>query len=265
MKPRTTTLLKIKNEAENVKSFTFAYNNLGSKPGQFVMLWIPGIDQKPFSIANDNGKTFTLVVFKINKFTEALFNLKPGAELGFTGPFGKPYTWQSKQHIIAVGGGYGAAPLAYLLEQAKQDKCTGELLVGARTKKLLLYTKKFPGNTYVSTNDGSAGHKGYITAVLEERLNKLTAVQRKKTIVCICGPEPMEYAAVQVATRHGVPSQVSLERFMKCGVGICGQCCIDNSGEPMCTCGPVISGEKALSLKEFGKYHRDKAGVKIKY
>lgn len=265
MKPRVATLVSIQDEAENVKTFTFSYNRLMSKPGQFVMLWIPEVDQKPFSVASDDGITFSVAVFKINAFTQALFNYKVGDSIGVTGPFGKPFTWQSHQYVIAVGGGYGAAPLAYLLNQAKKDDCTGELLLGARRQSLLLYPDKFPDNTYLATDDGSAGHKGYVTEVLEERLQKLSEEQRKNTVVSVCGPEPMEYAAAKVAEKYNVSSQISIERYMKCGFGMCGQCCIDDSGEPMCTVGPVISGKHALSLKEFGQYHRDKSGVKQYY
>lgn len=265
MKPQIAVLKKITTEAKDVHGFTFEFPNLNSRPGQFVMIWIPGVDQKPFSIAADNGKTFTTVVFKLQKFTEALFKLKPGAKVGVTGPFGKAYSWKPKSHVIAVGGGYGAAPLAYLINQAKQAGCSYELLVGARQKDLLLYTDHFPKHTYLSTNDGSAGHKGFITEVLDQRLAKLTAARRKKTVVYMCGPEPMEYAAAMVAKKYGVESQISVERYMKCGFGVCGQCCVDDTGERMCVEGPVISGKHALSIKEFGQYHRDKAGMAHQY
>ncbi len=266
MKPEIAVLKSIKPEAENVLSFVFEYKNLNSKPGQFLMLWIPGVDQKPFSIAGDDGKTFTVAVFKIKKFTSKLFTLKPGDKVGVTGPFGNPYSWKKKQHVIAVGGGYGSAPLSYLINDAKKDACSYELLIGSRKKSLLLYADKFPKKyTHLSTDDGSAGHKGYVTEVLDERLSTLTTAQKKKTTVFVCGPEPMEYAAAIVAKKHGVDSQISVERYMKCGYGICGQCCIDDTGEPMCQVGPVITGKHALSLKEFGKYHRDKAGSKHNY
>lgn len=265
MKPKVATLLKVHSEAANVLSFTFAYPKLQSQPGQFVMLWIPGVDQKPFSIAADDGKTFTVAVFKIKDFTEALFKLKPGAEVGVTGPFGKPYTWKPKQHVIAVGGGYGSAPLAYLINAARKQGCTYELLIGAREKKLLLYPKRFPRHTFVATDDGSLGHKGYVTQVLEQRLQALTAAQRKQTTVYVCGPELMEYAAAKLASAYKVASQISIERYMKCGFGVCGQCCVDDTGERMCQEGPVISGDRALTLLEFGKYHRNKAGAIVNY
>ncbi|HBY73484.1 MAG TPA: hypothetical protein DEG44_02200, partial [Candidatus Kerfeldbacteria bacterium] len=199
MKPQIAYLKTITHEANNVDGFTFAFPRLQSQPGQFVMLWLPGVDQKPFSIAADDGKTFTAVVFKINKFTQALFRLKPGDPIGVTGPFGNPYTWKPRQHVIAVGGGYGAAPLAYLITAAKQQRCTYELLVGARSKNLLLYTDHFPKHTQLSTDDGSVGHHGYVTELLEQRLRELTKTQLKKTVVYVCGPEPMEYAAALVA------------------------------------------------------------------
>jgi dihydroorotate dehydrogenase electron transfer subunit len=265
MKPRIASLLKVKTEAKNVLAFTFVLSGLKSQPGQFVMLWLPGVDQKPFSIAADDGNTFTVAVFKIKDFTEALFKLKRGAKIGVTGPFGNPYRWKPKQHVIAVGGGYGSAPLAYLINAARQDNCTYELLIGARHKNLLLYPSRFPRHTFVATDDGSAGYKGYVTAVLEQRLQRLSTAQRKKTAVYVCGPELMEATAAKVARRHKVASQISIERYMKCGFGVCGQCCVDDTGERMCQEGPVVSGRHALQLLEFGTYHRDKSGTIVKY
>lgn len=265
MKPGSARLKKITQEANSVKGFIFHFPKLAAKPGQFVMLWLPGVDQKPFSIAGVDSKTFTTVVFKIKDFTEHLFKLKPGDLIGVTGPFGNPYSWKPKQHVIAVGGGYGAAPLSFLITAAKREHCSYELLVGARTKSLLLYTDHFPKHTWLSTDDGSAGHTGYITQVLEQRLKSLPAAQKKTTTVYVCGPEPMEYAAALVAKKYGVASQISIERYMKCGFGICGQCCVDDTGETMCQVGPVVTGAQALKLLEFGKYHRDKTGARIDY
>lgn len=265
MKARLAILKDIKCEADNVLSFQFRYQGLGSEPGQFVMLWLPGVDQKPFSIAADDGEYFSVAVFKIKDFTASLFKLKPDDMIGVTGPFGKPFTWRPRQHIIAVGGGYGSAPLAYLIRGALRQKCSYELLIGARTKKLLLYPTVFPTNTHIATDDGSLGYHGYVTNVLKQRLQRLTPIQRHRTTVYICGPEMMEYQAVKIAQRYRVASQVSIERYMKCGFGICGQCCIDDTGETMCQDGPVVSGQHALRLTEFGQYHRDKTGTKQYY
>lgn len=265
MYPKVATLIKIKKEADNVLAFVFRYPKLGSRPGQFVMLWLPGVDQKPFSLADDDGKTFTVTVFKIKNFTTSLFALKPGDKVGVTGPFGNPFSWQPRSHIIAAGGGYGSAPLSFLITQAKKNNCSFELLLGAKRQGLLLYSKRFPKYTQIATDDGSVGYHGSVVDLLEQRLTALTAQQKKKTLVCVCGPEMMEYKAAQIAKKHGVQSQISIERYIKCGFGVCGQCCVDDTGEPMCTVGPVVSGKHALSLTEFGKYHRDKSGNKQLY
>lgn len=264
-KPKIAILQEVKQEANNVLSFVFEYPNLQSQPGQFVMLWLPGVDQKPFSIASDDGTTFGCAVFKIKHFTEELFSLKVGAKVGVSGPFGNPYTIAPDSNVIAVGGGYGSAPLAYLIAEAQKKNCGYELLIGARNKDLLLYPSKFPEYTHLATNDGSAGHKGYVTELLQERLELLDDATKSKTSVYVCGPEPMEYAAAKLCQSLGVASQISVERFMKCGFGVCGQCCVDDTGETMCQVGPVVSGDYALNLAEFGKYHRDKSGAKQSY
>lgn len=265
MKPKIATLEHINKEAHNVLGFTFRYHQLNSRPGQFVMLWIPGVDQKPFSIAADTGKSFTVAVYKIKDFTAALFRLKIGGQIGVTGPFGSAFTWKPRQHVMAVGGGYGSAPLAYLIREARKDGCTFELLIGARRKNLLLYPTHFPKHTHIATNDGSAGYKGYVTEVMEQRLKRMSLRDRKRTTVYICGPEPMEYVAAKILRGYRVKCQISIERYIKCGFGICGQCCIDDTGEPMCQVGPIVSGQHALQLTEFGKYYRNKAGVITPY
>ncbi|MDP3971270.1 MAG: dihydroorotate dehydrogenase electron transfer subunit [bacterium] len=266
MKPTIVKILNIEEEAENVLTFTLDYPALNSRPGQFVMLWLPGVDMKPFSIASDDGKELKLSIFKVKKFTTALFEAKIGDKVGVTGPFGNPYSWKQGAHVLAVGGGYGSAPLAYLINEAKKDDCTFDLFIGARRKNLLLYSNKFPEEfTHIATDDGSEGHTGYVTEILEEKIKKLSSKDKKRAVVYVCGPELMEVAAAKVSQKYNIPSQISVERFMKCGFGVCGQCCIDDTGEPMCIQGPVLSGEHALSLPEFGKYHRTKAGAVEKY
>ena len=116
-----------------------------------------------------------------------------------------------------------------------------------------------PGSCLISTDDGSEGYKGYTTDILEEKLLKKN---NKIDKVYSCGPEIMMKKVVDICYKYKVSCEVSLERYMKCGFGVCGQCSVDLEGICICQDGPVFSGTKVGKIKEFGKYHRDKAGIK---
>lgn len=266
--PVMVTIKKITQETPNVRTFTFDYM-LGSQPGQFVMMWIPGMDQKPFSIGNDSGKQFQLTIFELGPATSALFRLRVGDRVGITGPYGTWYTFTPKSHMITVGGGYGAAPLGYLTERGIAEKCTVDFLVGARSKPHLLFERRATragADVVVSTDDGSKGYQGYVTDLLVDILEgrkKGKALDNVK--VFACGPELMQKKVAEISKKYGVPSEVSIERYIKCGFGICGNCTMDDTGITTCVQGPVVSGDVALRLKEFGKYHRDKVGIRHNY
>ena len=87
----------------------------------------------------------------------------------------------------------------------------------------------------------------------------------KSILVSTCGPELMEKKVLDICNQYQVDCEISIERYMKCGFGICGQCCVDDSGIPLCVDGPVVNRKTANEIKEFGQYHRDKAGVKHRF
>ena len=276
---------KIENENANVKTFYFQ-NKLDSLPGQFAMLWIPGIDQKPFSISSDDGKTFGLTIFKRGPLTNKLFEMQVGDRVGITGPYGTSFTVDPKLHYIMVAGGYGAAPLSFLasllchpefisgseinnntadqqiLKQVQHD-IKIDFLAGGRTKDNLLFEdrlSKIPNlKLHIITDDGSKGYKGFVTNLLP---NIISADSCQKLVVT-CGPELMQKKVLDICNEYNVACEVSIERYMKCGVGVCGQCVVDDLGICMCKEGPVVNRELANKIFEFGKYHRDKSGAKI--
>jgi dihydroorotate dehydrogenase electron transfer subunit len=278
--PQFLPITKIVDETSQVKTFYFSYE-LKSKPGQFVMLWIPGLDQKPFSVGYDNGTQFGLTIFNRGPLTKKLFEMNVGDRVGITGPYGTAFSIKPNTHYIMVAGGYGAAPLGFLAEELAaypplSKRGQGELpvpavtidfCVGARDKDNLLFEKrieKLSGVTiHVATDDGSKGHKGYVTDLLPDLIKNYNG--NKKILLVTCGPELMEKKVLDAANNFNVDAEISIERYMKCGVGICGQCCIDPLGIRMCMEGPVVSKEIANKLTEFGKYHRDKSGAKIFY
>ncbi len=262
-------IIRIEDEADNVKTFYFNYP-LDSKPGQFVLMWIPYLNQKPFSISYDNGVEFGLTIFKLGDFTEKLFSMQVGELVGITGPYGSTFSVKPDVHYITVAGGYGAGPLGSLAEQVLDMGSTVDFCVGARNESLLLFEKRVSGlnnlRLHVSTDDGSKGHKGYVTEILEALLRHYKNNNiGKKIIVATCGPELMEKRVLELANKYEVDCEISVERYMKCGYSVCGQCCVDPLGIPLCSIGPVLNKSVVNQLSEFGKYHRDKTGTKHFY
>lgn len=257
---------KIVRETSHVKTFVFDYS-LGSQPGQFVNVWIPRVNEKPMSIAYDGGKEFWLTVFTVGPFSKKLHEMKKGDLIGIRGPLGKGFVYKPGQHIITVGGGYGAAPLFNLAKDAVKKKCTVDFVVGARSREHLLFlqhVKKLRGvKTHVATDDGSFGTKGYNTLILEKLLQERKKTRTLKGVtVFAVGPEVMMKRVSDICFAMKVACQVSVERYMKCGFGVCGNCSVDDAGFTVCTEGPAMDHLRARKLKEFGVYHRDAVGRK---
>src|SRR3989339_1436892 len=167
-RPKVLPIKKIVKETENIRTFVFDYSefsHLGekSKPGQFVMMWIPGVDEKPFSIAYDDGKEFWLTIAKVGPATSELFKLGVGDLVGVRGPFGTWYEFAEGEHLALLAGGYGAAPMYNVACSALALGCKVEFIVGARSRELLLYekrvaelAKKYKGQIlyHAATDDG---------------------------------------------------------------------------------------------------------------
>lgn len=258
--PVSLPIKKIVQETPHVKTFVFEYQ-LNSKPGQFVNVWIPRVDEKPMSIAFDSGKEFWLTIFAVGAVTKRLFELKVGDLVGIRGPFGTYFTYKKGEKLALVGGGYGAAPLFNLAYEAEKQGCKTQFILGARSKTHLLFLNHIRKlkNTYlhIATDDGSVGHKGYNTELLEQVLKK-----EKVNRIFAVGPEMMMKRVSDIVWKAKIPCQVSLERYMKCGFGVCGNCCMDDLGIRACTEGPVMDNTLARKIKEFGVYHRDTVGKK---
>ncbi len=266
--PKTCRILHIKQETTHVKTLTFPVS-FGAKPGQFLMAWLPGVDEIPMSIAMDDGKETRITFFDVGDATKALFRCSVGDLIGLRGPFGTHYEWTPRQHLILVAGGYGAAPMYFVAKEALKDNCTIDFVVGARSKEHLLYLEEIRSlkNTtlHVATDDGSMGHKGYNTEILEQLLaNKehASSALSMTQSVFACGPEMMLKRISVICAEKNIPCAMSLERYMKCGYGLCGNCVMDPLGIRLCIDGPVVKNEVCVHLTEFGSYHRDALGKK---
>ncbi|MGA2913741.1 MAG: dihydroorotate dehydrogenase electron transfer subunit [Methanoregula sp.] len=244
----TVSILRVKKETSLIRTFVFD-RTFSFSPGQFVMVWIPGVDEIPMALSSEN----TITVQKAGEATTAMFALGTGEKLGIRGPFGNGFTKGEK--VLAIAGGVGAAPL---LPLARAD-CVMTLLLGARTESELLFVDQLDECTdvLIATDDGSLGQHGFVTTLMDD-LN-LGVYDR----IAVCGPETMMRTVLAKVEEKGIAhkTEFSLHRYMKCGVGICGSCCVDPSGLRVCRDGPVFSGDLLLK-SEFGHYMRDASGRK---
>jgi len=257
MRPMSAKIVSIIEETPTIRTFRLDMLDwFRSKPGQFVMAWVRGVDEVPMALSFDNGIT----VQRVGQATEAMFRLKEGDTLGIRGPFGNGWELVG-DNILLVSGGIGSAPLAPLAEKAAAIGVQVTTLAGYRTKEEAHFEKRFKkcGKTLIATDDGSYGHKGLVTDLMRDiDLNTFTQIHS-------CGPEKMMHRVLGILDERKIAarSQFSLQRYMKCGIGVCGSCCMDPVGLRVCRDGPVFKGDDLLD-SEFGKYARDASGRRIK-
>ena len=247
--PVPVTIARVKQETPTVRTFFFD-KNFPFIPGQFAMVWVPGTDEIPMALSAENSIT----VQQVGDATTALFSMGEGAKLGIRGPFGNGFSKGEK--VLAIAGGVGAAPLLPLV----RSDCVMTMLLGAKTESELLFMDQLDECTdvVIATDDGSLGTKGFVTILMDE-LN-LSAYDR----IAVCGREVMMRTVLAKVDEKGIAhkTEFSLHRYMKCGVGVCGSCCMDPSGFRVCRDGPVFTGDKLLK-GEFGHYMRDASGRKV--
>jgi len=207
---------------------------LDAQPGQFVMLWLPRVDEKPFSLVDADPVTLTVV--QVGPFTERLQRLRVGDTLHLRGPLGRGYSLGGERPLL-VGGGSGAASLAFLARRLAEAGRPVTVALGARTAAEVLLAGRFRergAHVLVSTDDGSAGEHGLVTD-LAQRLLACGGYDH----VYACGPAPMLERVEELCRSYGVPGEVSHEAYMRCGTGICGSC---DRGDGLLVCrdGPVF-------------------------
>ena len=177
--------------------------------------------------------------------------------MGYRGPFGRGYSVAKESPVLLVCGGCGVAPLYFLAKEARKRKLEVWAAIGAKTASELAFEGRFEDlgcRVLVSTDDGSRGMKGLVTEAILDVLGEVKAIYG-------CGPEPMLKVLASLCRERGIPGQVSLERYMKCGFGVCGQCALD--GKLVCLDGPVFSVGELEGVRDFGRVRRDAAGLEI--
>ncbi len=229
------------------------------------MVWVPGVDEVPMSLSyiGWKGKISAITVKNVGETTKTIHQFKKGTKFGLRGPYGKGFKIVSGE-VLIVGGGVGVTPLYPLLLKLRKFKGKPTSILGAKTKKELLFVhevEKILGkkSVLIVTEDGSMGIKGLASDVLAEILDKKGCKYRQ---IYACGPEPMLKKVLDLSLKHKIPAQLSLERYIKCGVGLCGSCMVD--GFRICKDGPVFSSKILAKLKEFGFVKRESSGKIVK-
>ena len=245
-------------------------------PGQFLMLKLHGANDpllgRPLAlydtVVDGSGRPIgvDVVYLVVGKFTSRLAQLGPGAKLDVWGPLGNGFAPATAEHLIMVAGGIGQTPFMALAREYTGGRRYGEsrnppprahvtLCYGARSQEYLAGVDDFRAlgiDVRLSTDDGSAGRRGFVTDVLRETLGESYVPKNQTKIVC-CGPEKMMEAVAHVAHEHQIACEVSLETPMACGIGICFSCVVkvkDESGEwdyrRTCVEGPVFAAEQIV-------------------
>ena len=243
-------------DAPAVKTVLFQYPMVAA-PGQFVMVWVPGVDEFPMSVSYV-GDSFGFTYQILGDGTKALAAMKSGKVIGIRGPYGHGFSIRGKR-LLMVAGGLGMAPIAPFVEQAIEHGSTVDLVIGAKSASNLLFEERASragARVHVATDDGSKGFKGFASDLAATLLEK-----EKFDWVYTCGPEIMMVKVLELATRKGIPVQASLERLMKCGIGICDSCAID--GKHVCKDGPVFSDKDLRVLSDLGRAKLDLSGRRV--
>ncbi|MFH0971513.1 MAG: dihydroorotate dehydrogenase electron transfer subunit [Candidatus Micrarchaeota archaeon] len=254
--PQPFTISKIETENYRVKTFTFK-ESLPALPGQFVMVWLPGVDEKPLGVSSERPLSISFA--NVGRFSDALSKLEAGDKVGISGPFGAHFELRGKS-ILLVAGGYGVVPLHFLAQEARKEKIKTTAIIGAKTAKDVLFENKLAhagSSVSISTDDGSKGFKGNAVQLAEQLISK-----NKFDAIYSCGPEKMMFHLAKLAERHKIPCYVSADRYMKCAVGVCGACTI--GGYMSCRDGPVMDSRLLEKTEDWGNFHRDKSGKKVK-
>lgn len=253
-------------ETANVKTLIFK-DKLSSRAeaGQFIMVWIPRVEEIPMSVmVSVNIGHAAVSVKKHGVGSTALFERNKGDLLGVRGPYGNWFRISKKfKHVLLIGGGTGLVPLLRLAVKINSLKIRCTMIIGAKTKNEVIFEgyannflKDTRRNVIVTTDDGSYGTKGTtVDAMLREIENE--------SFDCIysCGPEKMMKKVFEISSTRSVPMQASIERYMKCGIGICGSCCIDSW--LVCRDGTIFGNRDLSKMSDFGTAIRDKDGQKI--
>lgn len=217
-----------------------------AQPGQFLGIRAGETEspllRRPFSIAGSDGKSRLSIVFRVvGVGTRLLASARAGEALDVIGPLGRPFEIHRDRPASLVCGGLGSPPIVFLARRMAQLGMETVLLCGAQTKSELAVLEdagEHVGKLLVSTDDGSEGHHGFVTDLVEEHMVD-------NSHLYACGPRPLLDVLIRLVRARNIPAQLSFEQHMACGVGACMGCSIETARgyQRVCTDGPVFPAE----------------------
>lgn len=217
-----------------------------AKPGQFAHILVPGKTlRRPISICEADKSCLRLVYQIKGEGTEILSTIKKGEYLDIIAPLGNGFDIKEDKKYCFIGGGIGVPPMLYASKQKEKPV----VITGFRNKELVILQSDFRKDNcqlYLTTDDGTAGEKAFVTDVLKRVIDDIDEV-------CACGPMPMLRAISEICNSKNIPCQVSLEERMGCGIGACLVCACEvkrndgtNDYVHVCKDGPVFDSKEVV-------------------
>jgi ferredoxin/flavodoxin---NADP+ reductase len=220
-----------------------------AKPGQFIILRIDETGERiPLTIADYDRKkgSITIIFMEVGKTTKQLGAMKEGESLlNFAGPLGVPSEIEKYGTVVCIGGGVGIAPLYPIVRALKEAGNKVISILGAKSKDLLMLEDeigKYSDELLIATDDGSKGHKGFVSDVLKDIIDEGTKID----IAWAIGPVIMMKVVSDLTRKYNLKTMVSLNPIMVDGTGMCGGCRVTVGDETKFACvdGPEFDGHK---------------------
>jgi len=230
-----------------IKSSWLAQNSIA---GQFVAVKVQEnttdpLLRIPLAIHSINKDGISLLYKVVGNATKILCSKRPQQIINILGPLGNGFDVNKNKQAVLVAGGYAVSPLYALAQTLVNKNNQVTVFIGAYSKQQILCEEKFTdlgGQVHIATEDGSQGYKGYVTELLKKHIGKLKNLSN--VVMYAAGPLPMLNALVK-ANKRSIPTQLALESYMACGIGVCRGCVIPTSKgyKLCCKDGPVFDAK----------------------
>lgn len=221
------------------------------QPGQFVHINLgqakDHVLRRPFSIyaADPAEGTVDILYQVVGKGTDKISDWEPGSKANMIAPIGQGWRIpDGTKHALLVGGGVGAAPLFMLAEELLRREVAVDVVLGASTADALVCRDRYAGlscsKLACSTDDGTYGHSGFCTSLVEQAI--ADSKDASYDYLAVCGPEPLMRIVSSMAEEANIRCEVSMERRMACGIGACLSCVVDtiHGKKRACVDGPIF-------------------------
>jgi dihydroorotate dehydrogenase electron transfer subunit len=255
------TIIKARRENENVSTFILSVRGFrDSRPGQYVMAWLPHEGEIPLSLGGADDENVTLVIENVGRTSKKMYELSVGDRVFLRGPFGNSFCLDHGNRYLLAAGGVGAVPLLFAASSLSKNGIYPDYVGGGRSSRFALFKDEisvFSRRTFIATDDGSQGRMAQASTLAEELIGS-----REYDVVLTCGPERMMHKIIEICSRNGIYSEASLVRIIRCSHGVCGSCVVE-PGLLVCRDGPVFKGETLLKT-EFGHFFKNESGMKVK-